>query len=443
MVDIKKLFQGIAVIIDDEIYDTKSQIYRIKQFIESEHIPVLCYDDIPDTNMIPSISNASFIILDWEYSNKFNPEDTNTGERLQIPSEYSKEQKDTILKFLEELTKEYVIPTFIFTHKDTGEIKRVLEEADLSSESSRIFVKEKQLLESGDILFSTLKEWIQENPSAYVIKEWDRCIKECKHAMFLELYIQSPQWVSIIWEMLKNDSLEYEYEFGEFLTRSLKNRITEYHFDDAFLTSTDRSKIAPEDIAKVLEGERYIAYKSPDMPSQAYTGDLFRQKGNTFFLNIGALCDLARPKDGQYNPNIYYIEGRVLHSEKIAKDYIKLDENYLIIDGNKYLLNDLASLTEERRQEINKDLSSYRDKVWLRKGTFIEQSNKVIIGCIAGNLVMEFNLNIKIDKFNNIRDKRIGRILPPYITKIQQKCAQFLIREGILPVPQDLFIESQ
>ena len=442
MVDIKKLFQGIAVIIDDEIYDTKSQIYRIKQFIESEHIPVLCYDDIPDTNMIPSISNASFIILYWEYSNKFNPKDTSTGERLQIPSEYSKEQKDTILKFLEELTRKYVIPTFIFTHKDTGEITRFLEEADLSSERSRIFVKEKQMLKKGAILFSTLKKWIQENPSAYVIKEWELCIKECKHAMFLDLYAQSPQWVNILWKMLKKDSLEYEYEFGEFLTRSLKNRITEYNFDDKFLAPRDRSKIAPEDIAKVLEGERYIKYKSPDMPNQAYTGDLFK-KGDTYFLNIGALCDLARPKNGSYNPDIYFIEGKILSNERITKGYIKLDKENLVIDDEKYLINSLASLSKEERGSINSAFRSHRDKIWLRKGTFIEQDNKVIIGCIDGNVAIEFDLHIRIEKYNKIKINRIGRILPPYITKIQQKCAQFLIREGILPVPQDLFIESQ
>jgi hypothetical protein len=45
--DTKDLIQGIAVIIDDEIDKSKSEIYKIKNHILSSNIPVATYSDIP------------------------------------------------------------------------------------------------------------------------------------------------------------------------------------------------------------------------------------------------------------------------------------------------------------------------------------------------------------------------------------------------------------
>lgn len=41
--------------------------------------------------------------------------------------------------------------------------------------------------------------------------------------------------------------------------------------------------------------------------------------------------------------------------------------------------------------------------------------------------------------FAELKDKRIGRVLPPYITRIQQKCSQHIIREGTMPIPREIF----
>lgn len=38
-----------------------------------------------------------------------------------------------------------------------------------------------------------------------------------------------------------------------------------------------------------------------------------------------------------------------------------------------------------------------------------------------------------------MKDKLIGRILPPYITQIQQSCANHIVREGIMPTPEAIF----
>lgn len=41
--------------------------------------------------------------------------------------------------------------------------------------------------------------------------------------------------------------------------------------------------------------------------------------------------------------------------------------------------------------------------------------------------------------FAELKDKRIGSVLPPYITRIQQKCSQHIIREETMPIPREIF----
>ena len=73
-------------------------------------------------------------------------------------------------------------------------------------------------------------------------------------------------------------------------------------------------------------------------------------------------------------------------------------------------------------------------------GEFLEKKTEAIISCVAGEIAIKFDLkSLQIEKFDEWKDKYIGRILPPYITRIQQKFGQFIVREGILPVPEDIF----
>ena len=62
--------------------------------------------------------------------------------------------------------------------------------------------------------------------------------------MFNEFYTYSPNWAQIIWDMLKEDSIESQQEFGNFVTRSLINRIQNYSFDEASIRSDTRPNTA-------------------------------------------------------------------------------------------------------------------------------------------------------------------------------------------------------
>lgn len=441
--DVEKLFQGIAVIFDDEISDPTSTIYTIKKNIQSKNIPVAVYNEMPRQEIIPSLSNASFMILDWDYTN--SELDVGSSERLTIPIELKTEQEQNLIKFIRRLLCEVFVPVFIFTSKSVDSIKTTLRDAKLwnDDKENRIFIKQKNDINTEAQLFEEIENWIKAMPSVYVLKVWEKNISRSKDAMFIELYGYSPNWVKIIWDMLKEDSIENHREFGEFVTRNLNNRIGTYEFDEDIIGA--ERNISPEELSRVVEGERYFVYHT--QPGQAYTGDLFKD-GNKYYLNIRAQCDLSRTDEsGEYNPKLYCIKGKKLRSGDIVTDDIRMTtEETLRFDVNKsFSLDEMGEICKDdnKLEKFNKNFIKYRNRIFFRKGTFLERNDKVILGCVDGEQVLQFNLDISIKEFGDVKDKRIGRILPPYITRIQQKCAQNMVREGIMPMPKELFMNFE
>jgi hypothetical protein len=255
--------------------------------------------------------------------------------------------------------------------------------------------------------------------------------------MFRDLFQYAPNWTKIVWDMIKADSKDNHHEFGEFITRQLTNRITEYAFDEETISS--EMKIDLDELSAVVEGERYIQYPISSPPNVAFTGDLFLE-GDCYYLNIRAQCDLARDK----NPKLYLIKGKELDSKDIVMENIKLtSEEYLHVgDKRTYTLDSLKQIAQDDTKliELNALLQRHRDEAFFASGNIIGKKSEVYIACVAGKKALKFRLDIaKIETFNKMKDKRIGRILPPYITSIQQSCASYITREGTMPTPKEVF----
>jgi hypothetical protein len=437
-VDVKKLFNGISVIIDDQINNDSTAIYKIKKYIESSNIPVATYDNIPNVDTIPSFANVSFIILDWDFknesiSNEDSDERTSFGYAL-----YDSLEEDLII-FLRSLLTTIFVPIFIFSFLPADEIKEKLRDNGLWDDNhpNRIFIKRKSEITSEYTLFADIESWLRMMPSIYVLKEWEQTISSTKNKFFLDMYNYSPNWSKVIWSILEKDTQDYHDEFGSFITRNLINRIDSFSFDNDMLI-TDNT-IVDNDLAKILEGERYLSYDS-HLPNQAYTGDLFKI-GEKYYLNIRAQCDMARPS--ATNPELYLITGRAINVTDINKDTIKLtkDGKLFFNNENNFDLQELKDLcsNEDRLAEINQHFNDYREKLYFRNGDIIGKKSEAIIMCIDGNKILKFRLDICIKKFQQIKSNRIGRILPPHITKIQQNCMQYIFREGIMPTPEEVF----
>ena len=433
--DVEKLFNGIAVIVDNEIEKKTSAIYKIKQLIEAKNIPVAVFSEIPQLDVIPALASASFVILDWDYTN--GELEVEEGERVTIPGGLVENEEERLIEFIKKLLTDVFVPVFIFTAKQPDTVIDSLKEASLwdDKKTNRIFVKQKIDVDTEEELFSAITEWIKKMPSAYVLKEWERVLRETQNAMFNEFYSYSPNWAQIIWNMLKEDSIENQQEFGDFVTRSLQNRIQNYSFDEASIQSDTPPNI--EELRKVVEGERYLSYM--EQPAQAYTGDLFKD-GSKYYLNIRAQCSLAREAD----PVVYCIRGKKLKSKDIVSEDIRLTtKRELVFSAKKHFsLDQMCEICQdaEKLAEFNRHFSKHRNSIFFRKGTILERDDKVIIGCVAGEEAIQFDMDLEVLNFNAWKDKRIGKILPPYITKIQQKCAVNMVREGVTPLPKELFM---
>lgn len=452
--DVKTLFSGIVAIIDDEVNKGTSSIYKIKESLIRNNISVIPFEEIPSKSIIPSLSSVSFVIIDWDFLSNIRDSITssleNNDERISMPDELPAQDHISAIEFIKSLLSSFFVPVFLFTSlADTDSIVEELSQAgiNINENQARIFVKNKSAVSTENDLFSVLEEWVKNSPPAYTLKVINKLVCNAEKNLFMEMYNCSPNWVKIIWDTIKDDSIENQQEFGEFLTKNLVNRIGEYIFEEEILDK-DIAGTNDADLIKIIENERFISYD--DQPQQAYTGDLFKENGGKYFLNIRAQCDLSRStnnsdENGTYNPLLFGLEGKAIRSKDIVSNDIRLtsEEQLVFENQNSFSLDKLHEICKDEKLliDFNSNFRRYRNKVFYLNGAFVGRSDKIIICCINGEKILQFDMHLQHHNFADIKDHRIGRILPPYITQIQQKSSAYLIREGTLPTPKRV-IES-
>ena len=407
--NIKKLFSGIAIIIDDNIKkeDSGDKILEIRDQLKENHISLLEYKDIPDDSEIPNFKNISFILLDWELFERPEPG---------MPIDETPFINNNI-KFLKLIKKVGFTPVFIFSNQPPNSIIRKLSEEDLYNEDSNnyIFIKRKQDLLSKDndnLLLTEIEKWLKETPSMYVLKEWECSLDDAKRKLFWDFYEINHNWPAVLQKTLKGDGSDVNYELGNFIYKNISARTAQIPFDDDILNQED-DNISTEDIRKVLEAERFI--KNDDLPGKPCTGDLFEcevaengLKKQGYYLNIRPECDIARDK----KPELYLLECHILNEKRINS---KKEDNVPYINGtliekvsNAYIpfIDDCKIIEVLFR---NMKISKWKDKLKDKNGEEIGEISK---------------------------ETRIGRVLPPYITKVQQRYSSYLQRPGLPAIPE-------
>jgi len=387
--DIQRLFSGVAVVIDDQINkpDSKDLIHQIVKKLDDKNIPMLKYEYVPDSETISHFQNINFVLLDWELFDKPVP-GAPFDEEIHI---------NDILDFISRLKEITFLPIFIFTRLNPNGIIEKLEQKELykKDDNNYIFVKQKDDLIENDKLFEEIENWLKQTPSIYVLKEWEYSLIEARNKLFWDFYNINHKWPSVLQKTFTDDGSDVNYELGNFIFKNIMARTEPMQFDDDILKIEDKD-LSKEEIRKVLEAERFIKQDSlPDIP---FTGDLFKYQTDSrerYYLNIRPECDIARKS----NPKLYCIKGK------------DIDET-LINSGND-------------------------DEIKFNKGSFISKSNKIYLPFIVAGKILEFSFNdIEVKKWKSIKEDRVGKILPPYITAIQQKYAFYLQRQGLPAIPE-------
>lgn len=383
MTDIVQLFSGIGVVIDEAIHDdnlTPNGIQKIVQSIESKHIPLLQFEDLPDDEVISKLHSISFLILDWNLSG-VHP----------IP----KATIDDNIVFLKKLKETCFLPLFIFSDEDPHTIEVALSENGITSENSPIFIKKKDELDNVEKLFGEIESWLKTTPSIYVLKEWEKATVEAKTKMLWALSATHPAWPKILMTSIKKDGGNQEMELIDMLQSNLKYRLSYPSLDINLIKQQKTDGITRKELRQILECERFIP--SSSLPNHPFAGDVFII-GDVYYVNIRPDCDIIRDAEKD-NKNMYLLSCKIVDETKINADI--------------------------------------EDRIVFDSGEFIEKNNCCFIAFVKGNILQLSLKELTTLPWNDIKDKRIGRILPPYITKIQQKYSAYLQRQGLPRIPKE------
>lgn len=382
MTDIKDLFSGIGVVIDEKINEeagSPNSIQKIISSLKENHVPLLEYQELPD-EMIKQFHSISFLILDWNLSG----------------TEYiSKATIDDNIDFLKKLHKVCYVPVFIFSDENIHDIEVALEINNINLAKEPIFIKKKDDVDTADKLFAEITNWLKQTPPAYLLKEWEKANREAKTEMLWSLTEAHPAWPKILMNSIKKDGGDQEIELVEMLQNNLNYRITCPSLDINIVKQQNIEGITKEELRKILECERFVPIES--LPNHPFAGDIYIIN-EKYYLNIRPDCDIIRDAEKE-NKDMYLISGEIVEETKINTE----DKNSITFDS----------------------------------GEFIEKKHCCYIAFVKGQ-ILQFSLReLYIKPWNEIKDKRIGRLLPPHITRVQQKYSHYIQRQGLPSIPKE------
>lgn len=397
--NLEKLFSGISVVIDDEIGNEEANITRIVEQVTARGIPTLKFESLPSDKEVSNFNSLSFVLLDWRLgADGPDAEDVEAG--VKVPGTLAGYNDEQNMAFLRLLREACYCPVFIFTNETAEDIveRLVAQGLYIQGQPNHIFVQSKSAVEGKDKLFEVIDCWLKKNPSVYVLKEWEREYSNAKNQLFSDFQKLSVVWPKVLWRTIGKDEGNKSLELGELISRNLETRMTPFEFEGELLES-EEEHIDGAELRRVLEGERFLTNVTKD----SKTGDVYFEEGKTnegekrqkYWLNIRAQCDLLRSS----NPELYLLPGKVIPDSS--------------------------------------------DKLTFHEGQFIEKPNHAIVAFLHGGNIIQFSFDLTIKKRNGFEGtdgvQKVGCLLPPYISKIQQRFALYLHRHGLPRIPDEAY----
>lgn len=395
-IDMSNLFNGIAMIVDDELEQgNSSSICQIKEQLENRNIPLILKKEVPANaeEFAKHLYGISFIIMDWEFESIGNDEALSG---VTLGSGIQEHNMQNVIAFIKAILKNTYCPLFIFSQQSVAAITARLNQEGVTKDDKhvRIFICAKDELKE-DSLFDKISSWLCENPPIYVLKRWEDAARKAKLNMFENLEQKHPNWPLILWKTFVSDHSDPSSGLTQTLSNLLANRLTIGCDFDSSLLGKEQCGISCTDIRTVLEEERYINIPTDSKPAP---GDLFKLiegEKTYYWLNIRAQCNLLHVE----NPDLYCIRGEILDESRIN--------------------------------------SSQENSIRFYMGQLHNRDNIFVVPFVNGSKMIEFDFRkFKIKEYKNtFKSQRIGRLLPPFITRIQQLFSAYMIREGLPAIP--------
>ena len=394
------LFHGIAVVIDDEIEDAGAGILELKTQIEAAGCHVVSMTKLPEAAGIANLREVSFFILDWNLFGRSLRGAEGEPPIAATPA-LVRQNAASAIDFLKKIQKVCVAPVFIFTNEDVAEIEELLKphpELRHGDDPSHILVKRKTDVRDAGI-FEVLATWMKDAPSVYVLKRWERAYSSAKNELFQDFYAKSVQWPLVLWRTYKADGISPSAELGSLIARNLLSRMTPFDFElapfDGLLQALEadetRNRAA---VVRVLEGERFLP-KNRLHGGALAPGDVFK-KGSHYYVNIRPDCDcIARDGEAQDDIKAYLLKGSKESSGQVRK---RIREKY---------------------------------------GDMYEADTESVVFGLTGGVTVSFHFaELLVEASGPWIEHRIGRLLSPYLTRLQQRYSSYLQRPGLSRIPK-------
>lgn len=387
--DLKDLFSGIAVVIDDRIDADANDgeddlIVEIVRRLEQDwDLPCCTRREMPPEGMWPGLLQAaSFVLLDWKL----------------WPSGAAELEEDGIkrnIQFIKQ-AQSYLAPVFIFTNENPGDVEDHLPRQIYSKETaakSFVFIRRKSELLSDDGLnLDAVEQWMRGSASVYALKAWNRAFHAARKDLFGSMYDRSKDWPRVFWKAYKDDGVDPGSSLMHLINDNLRGRMRTGAFESKVLAAPAGDDVSREDL-QALIAEVSLQSKKNMPDDEIRCGDLFQQSKGKILINIRPDCDCV-PRNTEIDEvDLYCIEGQKISDSQLG-------------------------------QRIS-------------QGQIVERiAEGVVFGAYQGRNVRFDFKKLSIEKFGELKQHRVGRLLHPYLTRLQQRYALFLQRQGLPRIPE-------
>lgn len=402
------LFKGIAVVIDNGI-GKEPAIDQILASIKAGGGHAIGLTERPATDYdLEHFSRVSFFIMDWNLAN----DDAGPLEAgVRLPGGLHEVMVADNIAFLKRLSKNRHAPVFIFTNEEPADVEQELStdvELHKSVQESHILVRRK--VDVTDKLYEVLEEWARNTPSVLTLKTWEKNYLRAANDLFIDLQNRTPYWPVLLWQTFGEDGVPPNVEMNRLLNRLVESRSELLDLDlEPFVAAVEEQRKHNEDsyrasMHKVLEGERFL--RDERLEDGLYApGDVFAfpvQDGRkSFYVNVRAECDCLRGSD---DLQLYLLQ--VKRVDDVAS---KIDHEF-------------GTFTSEKDGEA------------------------IIFAMMDGETYSIKFKDMKIKTLKLMKKEeavRVGRLLPPFITRVQQRYAAYVQRPGMPRIPSALYATKE
>ncbi len=399
--DIKNLMPGIAIVIDDALgRDGGSRngdlIHNIVSEVESADIPLYKADAIPLSDKLCDnlMQSASFVILDWKL--KKTDSDMDFAETFNSREETVDQETIDFLK----KARDNLVPVLILSYESSDNITDVIGRyclyKDDNPEGNFILVKSKHEV-SKDGFLSCLEEWSSQNASVYTMKAWEYSLRAAKRDFFKSMYMINHGWPKTFWSSYEQDGVNPGTSILNLINNNLIARMSSDAFADFDIRGYNMKDVSGEYILSIIEGGHFVKNNKLNV-DDIRSGDVFYDPNeNIYHINIRADCDcVPRDDEGLDSIELFCIAGNAMEREQIKQASKK------------------------------------------KSGQFNEGISQSIVPGVNNGKIINFEFKrFSLKSYSDLKDKRIGRLIHPYITRIQQRYSLYMQRQGLPRIPEE------